>query len=363
LYNQTTGNGVFDVDRDTNDLLSYKNILPLGSGSYNLGSSSFAWLNTFTRTVQTDTTSSTVGTAASPFGASYALQSVARSGAVQEKQIITSFSDSLNGGSIQSVHQGVELLPTNISPSGGGMIVGGLGIGATTINTYVNGGVKSRGFQFVGGSGTLSDVTGKGGYFGVEDSGNRVVLRKTGDSSSELARFETVAGTPSVTRLAGDVSPFVTLGSTIGLTTPWEQIVGSRVSSGLILPIGSANIGDIFAPFANVRATNSFFTNSQIETLDVSSLIRVGGQVQPLTPGVGNIGGSTNRWNGGYFNLINVNSGFTSNFFGRVNFSGAIGAPSGADGQTATVNVRNAAGTGSCTLTFSAGLFTGTTCP
>jgi hypothetical protein len=309
-----------------------------------------------TRTLQTDTTSSTVGTAAMPFGISYVLQSVARSGAVQQKQIIASYSDSLDGGSIQSVHQGVGFVPTYISPSGGGLIVNGTGTGSTTTALAINGGIKSRGLSFIDGTGTMS-ANATGGAWSVESTGNRVVLRKTGDSTDELARFETVAGTPSVTRLAGDVSPF-TVAGTLGANTGWASL---RV--GNILPLGSASLGDIFAPFANVRATNSFFTNSEVSTLDITSIARIGGQVNFITDGASNIGSSGSRANTLFARSVNTASGFTSAFGGRVNFNGAIGAPSGADGQTATVNVRNAAGTGSCTLTFSAGLFTGTTCP
>jgi hypothetical protein len=79
------------------------------------------------------------------------------------------------------------------------------------------------------------------------------------------------------------------------------------------------------------------------------------GSVTPSPSATYNLGSSVSRWLG-----IHGTNVFA---YGELNVQGAtVTAPDGNSGISATVTVRNSAGTGTCTLVFSGGLLTGGTC-
>jgi hypothetical protein len=80
----------------------------------------------------------------------------------------------------------------------------------------------------------------------------------------------------------------------------------------------------------------------------ISGAVQVDGSLTPLVSTTYNFGSSARRWTTLWAQTLNVSSGTV--------------APDGNNGISATVTVRNAAGTGSCTLVFSGGLLTGGTC-
>jgi hypothetical protein len=299
-------------------------------------------------------TNQTVGTTAEPWDLVAATLAVIRSTTTEQKQVVIDYDLTANAGRIQSVHQGTGLTPLYLQASGGGVVVHGTGTAVSGQAILANGVAKTRGLNIIDGSGTLTGNT-SGAFLGIESSNTRVTLRKNSEAGDELIRFETSSGLASIARIAGDVSPFTT-GGTLGNSTPWANVRAATVTATTFLPAGSASIGDIFAPFENVRANNGYFAALE------PNLIRMAGQFVFTADGIYNIGGSTVRPNNVYAYQFNAKPGFTSTLGGRVNFGGAIGAPNGFDGVSATISVRNAADTGSCSLVFSAGLLTSSTC-
>ena len=113
-----------------------------------------------------------------------------------------------------------------------------------------------------------------------------------------------------------------------------------------VLTLGTTVTGD-YVPTSNntyVIGTSGAYLN-MIRTQDIRSH---GGTINPNTDNTGSLGGATTKW---------------ANIRG-YNFTVATGitAPDGNVGVSATKTVRNAAGTGTCTLIFSGGILTGGTC-
>lgn len=120
----------------------------------------------------------------------------------------------------------------------------------------------------------------------------------------------------------------------------------------------SGTIGDDFIPNADgsyVNGTTSFRWGSiatynadfnGVLTLQSGSTIT--GSILPTTNNLYALGNTSFRM----ANVATVN----------MNLSGTVTAPSGATGYSGTITIRDSAGTGTCTQTFSAGWMTSTTC-
>jgi hypothetical protein len=92
-------------------------------------------------------------------------------------------------------------------------------------------------------------------------------------------------------------------------------------------------IGSSSAYWNQVRGETFFVENS--------------GRIRPTTTNTGSVGLSSARFSDAFFQNLNVSSSATYN---------------GNTGQTVTITVRDAAGTGTCTIIFTLGSKTGGTC-
>lgn len=287
------------------------------------------------------------------------------------KQLLVGYDVTANQSLLQSVHQGVSFTPITLQPYGGSVSVGLSGASGTQLNVIGDTWSRrlcSRGqidysagfcFKFQNDTGvfSLTEQTTGNGVFETSLSGSSVRFYRNllplGAGTNTLGTSTDPWGTlwANEIRFASDLS------GTIGTLTAKPANIHTGVAtiySSLLVRNGAS------ATFQS--GTTVTMDDADATTLDVSNLLRIGGQVGFLVDGSSNIGSPSVRASNVYANQLNTRSGFTSTLSGRVNFGGAIGAPSGADGFTGTISVRNAADTGSCTLTYSAGLLTGTTC-
>jgi hypothetical protein len=117
------------------------------------------------------------------------------------------------------------------------------------------------------------------------------------------------------------------------------------VSNSITFSAGSTyNIGSTGAPPLNIWG--NYIT--PVTELTMGSGVVFRGSLIPATNNTDAIGNTSFRVS----NVATVN----------VNISGTITTPSGSAGITSTKTVRDSAGTGTCTLTFSGGILTGGTC-
>lgn len=126
----------------------------------------------------------------------------------------------------------------------------------------------------------------------------------------------------------------------------------------------------------NVQSGGTF-TAASGSTFNLSTTIA--GNVSPSTDGGGDLGTSSLKWGNAHINTADIYStirpdttnvralGASTRVWSKtwtndIQINGTVTAPNGNAGQSATVTVRDAAGTGTCTLIFSGGLKTGGTC-
>lgn len=289
------------------------------------------------------------------------------------KQLLIGYNTTSQVGEVQALEQGVAFRTLALQPYGGW-----LGVGTVNPEAYfhVNGPGIVRGLcvrddiaaeagwcfdsdaTAGGGKLTLKDRTGAA-MFVLDQSNNRASL------NLDLTPAAAGAGSKRLGRLE----------------YPWSELWADniRFASDLVGSIGTnlakpANIhtGTLTAYstlLVRNGATATFQSGSfvsmddaDVTTLDVANLLRVGGQIGFLVDGVSNVGSPSVRPNAVYANQVNTRAGFTSTFGGRVNLSGALGAPNGSDGITRIINIRCADGTNGG-MTVSAGVITACTCP
>jgi hypothetical protein len=123
-------------------------------------------------------------------------------------------------------------------------------------------------------------------------------------------------------------------------------IDASRNASFVGLTLAGTITGDL------IPATNNVYVNGSStaywnQTASETFYVENSGRIRPRTANTGSVGISSARFNKGWFTDLDI--------------TGTITPPSGT-AFSGTKTVRDAAGTGTCTLTFSSGIMTGGTC-
>ncbi len=192
----------------------------------------------------------------------------------------------------------------------------------------------------------------------------------SGSGGQIEVQMSTTSSTASDVGFRGTLYPLSTSGSNgdLGFSgTPFRSLylsTGFRLTSGaasgrVLTSDGSGN-GTWVAP-ASGGSVTSIATSSPISggTITTTGTIScptcfttsggsISGNVLPGSTLTYSLGSSSFVWQNAYIDDVYV--------------SGGIRAPDGNFGSTETITVRNAAGTGTCTLDFSGGLKTGGTC-
>lgn len=175
---------------------------------------------------------------------------------------------------------------------------------------------------------------------------------KGSSDATKLLKIEVDGFTTATTRtLTPQNNSYTIAGTDISQTFSNTQTFSGTLSV-------SGTVGDDFIPNSDgtyVNGTTSFRWGSiatynadfnGVLTLQSGSTIT--GSILPTTNNLYALGNTSFRWS----TIVTTNA----------NISGTITTPSGSTGLSATKTVRDSAGTGTCTLIFSAGILTGGTC-
>jgi hypothetical protein len=206
-------------------------------------------------------------------------------------------------------------------------------------------------------------------YAGVDITGNlsAAVINATGSpayrvsgttviNASRDATFVGLTTSGAVSLASSTITASSTFSSDLIATTGSTYALGSNAVRWLAY-LNSTNIngtvtlngtitGDVLPTSNNTYingSSSAYWNQVASETFYVEN----SGRIRPRTANTGSVGISSARFNKGWFTDLDI--------------TGTITPPSGT-AFSGTKTVRDAAGTGTCTLTFSSGIMTGGTC-
>ena len=165
-------------------------------------------------------------------------------------------------------------------------------------------------------------------------------IAKGSSDATKIVRFEVDGFTTATTRVLTPQNASYTLAGT-DIAQTFTQ---TQTFNGSALVLNSTITGDLIPTTSAVYVLGSssfLWNNIHADTVTVyTNLI-------PDASASANLGGSTKRW--------------TKTWTADLDITGTVTPPSGT-AFTGTKTVRDSAGTGTCTLTFSEGIMTGGTC-
>jgi hypothetical protein len=195
------------------------------------------------------------------------------------------------------------------------------------------------------------------------NAGNWKILARPASPATQSEFAITSNGTTVFSMVEGGSGSFA---SDMGFGGSLSATQVSATSNGF--RIGGTTVIDNSRNLTNIVSFNSTVSSTELGYLDgVTSSIQtqidgklassggtVTGSLSPSPSATYNLGSNSARW-------LGIHGG-TIVAYSVLEAKGTVYAPDGNSGISATVTVRNAAGTGSCTLVFSGGLLTGGTC-
>lgn len=337
----------FTAAQTYNSTVSYAStvssgVVPTTNVAYDFGSSSLRWATAYVGGVNTSVSST--------FGGSLLFSAdnshdIGASGATRPRNVYIANALAV-GGDIQVTGQ----VASAWTPS--------------TDNTRTLGTASNRWSDVRAYDATFTDDVTIGDLLTV--TGNAVLSGSNNTMSGNLAPGFDGLGSVGTSSLrygaifsyAGNFSGVLTLGSTITgdvlPTTNNAYILGSSAT-----PLRWAGINGVLGNFSGQltvtdvipAANNTYISGSSSsywnQVRGETFFVENSGRIRPTTTNTGSVGLSTARFNKAFFTDLDV--------------SGTITPPSGT-AFSGTKTVRDAAGTGTCTLTFSSGIMTGGTC-
>lgn len=195
------------------------------------------------------------------------------------------------------------------------------------------------------------------------NAGNWKILARPASPATQSEFAITSNGTTVFSMVEGGSGSFasnMTFGGAVTATQVSATSSGFRIGGTTVID-NSRNLTNIVSFNSTVSATELGYLDgvtssiqTQIDGKLASSGGTVTGSLSPSPSATYNLGSNSARW-------LGIHGG-TIVAYSVLEAKGTVYAPDGNSGISATVTVRNAAGTGSCTLVFSGGLLTGGTC-
>lgn len=212
---------------------------------------------------------------------------------------------------------------------------------ASTFNLAHNGTT----YMSVDESGTLT-WTGSGSFSSIMSA---ATVNATGNPAYRVGGTTIINSSREISNIAGvstDFTPTFSGVYSLGTTSfRWGQVASTNMDVSNIFTISGTVTGNLNPTSSNTYAIGTSL--SYWNMIRTESLRTHGGNVSPATSLVGSLGQSTARWSKTWTQDLDI--------------TGTIVPPSGS-AFTGTKTVRDSAGTGTCTMTFSAGIMTGGTC-
>jgi hypothetical protein len=195
------------------------------------------------------------------------------------------------------------------------------------------------------------------------NAGNWKILARPASPATQSEFAITSNGTTVFSMVEGGSGSFasdMTFGGSLSATQVSASSNGFRIGGTTVID-NSRNLTNIVSFNSTVSSTELGYLDgvtssiqTQIDGKLASSGGTVTGSLSPSPSATYNLGSNSARW-------LGIHGG-TIVAYSVLEAKGTVYAPDGNSGISATVTVRNSAGTGTCTLVFSGGLLTGGTC-
>lgn len=224
--------------------------------------------------------------------------------------------------------------------------------GAWSMGTVPSGAAST--FSLVHNSSTFMSVDESGvltwtGSASFSSTVSGSTINATGSPAYRVAGTTIINASREISNIAGvstDFTPTFSGVYSLGTTSfRWGQVASTNMDVSNIFTISGTVTGNLNPTSSNTYAIGTSL--SYWNMIRTESLRTHGGNVSPATSLVGSLGQSTARWSKTWTQDLDI--------------TGTITPPSGS-AFTGTKTVRDSAGTGTCTMTFSAGIMTGGTC-